>query len=60
MKPRDLVGQTRMVLDDGKLRADWAARNFELGRKYFSYAVLRRKLAARLASLFGKQLKPAA
>ena len=54
-----MVGQTRMVLDDGKLRADWAARNCGSG-KYFSYAVLHRQWAARLASLFGKQLKPAA
>ena len=51
---RDVVGQTRRVLDDGKLREAWAATNFELGKKYFSYAVLRRKLGARLASLFGE------
>lgn len=58
MKPRDVVGQRRMVLDDGKLRAE-AARNSGSG-KYFSYTVLHRQWAARLASLFGKQLKPAA
>lgn len=51
---RDVVSQTRRVLDDAKLRAAWAKDNFALGRKYFSYAVLRRKLGARLASLFGE------
>ncbi|MEX1111446.1 MAG: glycosyltransferase family 4 protein [Chthoniobacterales bacterium] len=51
---RDVVAKTRTVLEDAKLQAEWAAGNFELGRKYFSYAVLRRKLAARLASLFGE------
>ncbi len=51
---RDVVTQTRRVLDEAPLRAKWAAGNFELGKKYFSYAVLRRKLGARLASLFGE------
>jgi hypothetical protein len=48
-----------MVLDHGKLRADWAVRNYGSG-KYFPYSVLRRQWAARLPSLFGEQLKPAA
>ncbi len=51
---RDVVAQTRRVLDDADLRAAWSAGNYELGKKYFSYAVLRRKLGARLASLFGE------
>ena len=36
------------------LREDWARTNYALGVKYFSYAVARRKLAARLANLFGE------
>ncbi len=48
-----------MVLAHGKLRADWAARNYDSG-KYFPYGVLHRQWAARLASLFGEQLKPSA
>jgi mannosylglucosylglycerate synthase len=48
------VEQTREILGDAGLRAEWAARNFELGVRYFSYAVARRKLAARLANLFGE------
>jgi glycosyltransferase involved in cell wall biosynthesis len=49
-----VVEQTRRVLSDKSLREEWAKTNFELGLKYFSYAVARRKLAARLANLFGE------
>jgi hypothetical protein len=38
------------------LRDEWADTNYKLGLKYFSYAVARRKLAARLANLFGEGL----
>lgn len=51
---RDIVEQTRRVLEDKALRADWAQTNYQLGVKYFSYSVARRKLAARLANLFGE------
>ena len=34
---------------DAALRGEWAATNFELGLKYFSHRVARRKLGARLA-----------
>jgi hypothetical protein len=51
---RAVVEKTRRILDDEKLRAEWAEKNYALGLKYFSHAVLRRKLAARLASLFGE------
>ena len=50
-----VVDQTRRVLQDKTLRDDWAETNFSLGLKYFSYAVGRRKLAARLANLFGEE-----
>ena len=49
-----VVEQTRLVLKDKTLREEWAQKNFELGLKYFSYSVARRKLAARLANLFGE------
>jgi glycosyltransferase involved in cell wall biosynthesis len=49
-----VVQKTRAVLNDKVLRAEWAEENFKLGLKYFSYAVARRKLAARLANLFGE------
>lgn len=51
---RDVVARTRRVLGDPALRNEWAATNFELAKKYFSYSVLRRKLGARLASIFGE------
>lgn len=51
---REVVEQTREILSDTALRQDWAQTNYELGRKYFSFAVARRKLAARLANLFGE------
>jgi len=47
------VGRTRAILHDASLREEWARANYALGLKYFSYAVARRKLAARLANLFG-------
>lgn len=51
---REVVEQTRAVLNDPALRADWAATNYRLALKYFSYSVAKRKLAARLANLFGE------
>ncbi len=51
---RDAVAQTRELLKNTALRASWAVKNYQLALKYFSYAVARRKLAARLANLFGE------
>ena len=49
-----VVQQTRQILNDKLMREEWAENNYKLGLKYFSYAVVRRKLAARLANLFGE------
>src|SRR5947207_6577711 len=49
-----VVEQTREILRNPSLREEWAKINYELGLKYFSYAVGRRKLAARMANLFGE------
>src|SRR5438552_371258 len=49
-----VVEQTREILRNKVLRDEWAEINYKLGIKYFSYAVARRKLAARLANLFGE------
>jgi glycosyltransferase involved in cell wall biosynthesis len=51
---REVVEQTRTVLQDAAMRADWAVTNYILALKYFSYSVAKRKLAARLANLFGE------
>lgn len=50
----EIVAQTQELLHNTALRESWADTNFALGRKYFSYVVARRKLAARLANLFGE------
>lgn len=51
---KDIVEQTREILQNAALRGAWANTNYALGMKYFSYSVARRKLAARLANLFGE------
>src|SRR5262249_9856000 len=51
---REVVEQTQEILRNAPLRQEWAKTNYELGLKYFSYSVARRKLAARLANLFGE------
>ncbi len=51
---REVVEQVRMILNDKECRESWAQTNYALGLKHFSYSVARRKLAARLANLFGE------
>lgn len=51
---REVVDQVRSVLSDERLRLDWGRTNYDLALKYFSHSVARRKLAARLANLFGE------
>lgn len=53
---KEVVEQVREVLENKVLRGEWANTNYALGLQYFSYAVARRKLAARLANLFGEGL----
>ncbi|MGC8886540.1 MAG: glycosyltransferase [Verrucomicrobiia bacterium] len=49
-----IVEQVKTILQDKNLREEWAETNYKLGLKYFSYTVAKRKLAARLANLFGE------
>jgi glycosyltransferase involved in cell wall biosynthesis len=51
---REVVEQVRTILKDKECREFWAQTNYALGLKHFSYSVARRKLAARLANLFGE------
>ncbi len=51
-----VVQKTREILQNQALRDEWAKINYDLGLKYFSYAVARRKLTARLVNLFGEGL----
>ncbi len=49
----DAVQQTCDVLDDADMREEMANHNYELGRKYFSYTVLDRKLRGLLSTSMG-------
>lgn len=51
-----VVEQTREILRNKPLREEWADTNYKLGLRYFSHTVARRKLAARMANLFGEGL----
>ena len=53
---RDVVEQTREVLQNKAMRDEWGESNYALCVKYFSYSVARRKLAARMANLFGESI----
>jgi glycosyltransferase involved in cell wall biosynthesis len=50
----EVVEKTREILHSRSLREEWAAINFDLGVKFFSYSVARRKLAGRIAKIFGE------
>jgi mannosylglucosylglycerate synthase len=52
----EVIAKTKEVLGNPTLQKEWGDLNYELGLKYFSYAVARRKLAARLSNLFGESL----
>ncbi|GIV84973.1 MAG: glycosyl transferase [Candidatus Roseilinea sp.] len=47
--------QVRQVLFDDALVESWAEHNYRLGQRYFSFSVLRLRLAALLADCFGYQ-----
>ena len=49
----DTLDEVKRVLDDPKLQAEQAEKNFELARKYFSYEKLRYKLGALMSNAFG-------
>lgn len=49
-----VVENVKTILNDRNLREEWAETNYKLGLKYFSFTVAKRKLAARLANLFGE------
>jgi glycosyltransferase involved in cell wall biosynthesis len=50
----EVVEQTREILYNRSLREAWGTINYDLGVKFFSYSVARRKLAGRIAKLFGE------
>jgi glycosyltransferase involved in cell wall biosynthesis len=48
------VRQVQQVLAEPRLAAEMASTNFALGQRYFSYAVLERRLQLLMADLFGE------
>jgi glycosyltransferase involved in cell wall biosynthesis len=46
------VEQTREILKNNELQRHWTAVNFDLGRRYFSYDVLRTKLLENVDAMF--------
>ena len=51
----DIVAQVRRVLDDERYRTEMAHHNFELGKAFYSYSVLRRKLTTLIANVTGAE-----
>ncbi|MCA9235842.1 MAG: glycosyltransferase family 4 protein [Planctomycetales bacterium] len=50
---KDVVGKVRKVIEDPAHREAMVERNFALGTRFFSYAVLRRKLRALITNVTG-------
>jgi glycosyltransferase involved in cell wall biosynthesis len=51
----DAVGQARRVLGDPELVTEMAQHNFALGRRHYSYGMLRRRLRTLLEQCFGEE-----
>ena len=52
---KDVVGQVRRVITDPVYRKQMVDHNYKLGKLFFSYAVLRRKLRAILTNFTGDE-----
>ena len=50
---RDVVTQVRRVMEDPVYREEMVNHNYELGKRFFSYSVLRRKLRALITNFTG-------
>lgn len=50
---RDTVAKVQRVIDDAEYRQDMVELNYELSKRFFSYAVLRRKLRALVTNVTG-------
>lgn len=52
---KEVVNQVRTVIEDPEHRERMVEHNFELGKRFFSYAVLRRKLRALVTNVTGME-----
>ena len=50
---RDVVSSVRRVLEDRTFREEMVDHNYRLGKNFYSYAVLRRKLRALITNFTG-------
>ena len=50
---RHVLEKVRRVISDDEYRQEMVERNYELGKKFFSYSVLRRKLRSLITSFTG-------
>jgi glycosyltransferase involved in cell wall biosynthesis len=50
---RSVLEQVRRVIEDHEFRQEVVDRNFQLGKQFFSYSVLRRKLRSLITSFTG-------
>ena len=50
---RNVLDHVRKVIDDEKYRREMVDQNFELGKAFFSYSVLRRKLRSLITNFTG-------
>ncbi|MEL7338644.1 MAG: glycosyltransferase family 4 protein, partial [Planctomycetota bacterium] len=51
---RDIVNQVQKIIDDRQYRENMVDYNYEIGRSFFSYSVLRRKLRALVTNFTGQ------
>jgi len=51
---REVVNQVKRIIDDQAYREEMVDFNYELGRAFFSYGVLRRKLRALVTNITGQ------
>lgn len=49
----ELIDSVREILDDRELRARMVEHNFQLGSRYYSYSILRRRLQTLLINVLG-------
>ena len=50
---RDVVNRVKRVIEDQAYRDEMVEHNFDLGKRFFSYSVLRRKLRALITNVTG-------
>lgn len=50
---KEVINHVRRILEEREYREEMVSHNFELGRRFYSYSVLRRKLRALITNITG-------